>query len=431
LSAEPLAGNYFVATYPPFSCWSEAGAAAFRRRLDSAAAADADVELGLYVHIPFCVERCPYCYYLSYDDRSREVERYLDALGRELALYAPLPVLAGRRAGFVYFGGGTPSVLSTPRVRALLARLRAEVDWAPGAEVTFECAPKSVGAAKLDELLRGGVTRLSMGVQALDDETLRRNGRVHLVEDVERAWRAIAAAGFPDTNLDLIVGLVGETDESFLAGVERAIELGPSSLTIYQLELPLNTPLYRTWRDGALETPLPDWDTKRSRLARAFERLEAARYALRSAYTAVRGGSRFRYQDEQYRGADLLALGASAFAHIGGVQHQNLGALDRYLEALERGAFPLWRGHALDREELAVRELVLGLKLGRIDREHFRHKFDVDIVDAQRAVLEPLAQAGWLRVSAHAIELTRPGLLRADFLVRELFLPRHRNVRYS
>ena len=383
------------------------------------------------MHIPFCVERCPYCYYLSYDDRSREVERYLDALARELALYAPVPALAGRRPSFVYFGGGTPSVLSTSRVRALLARLREQIDWAPGAEVTFECAPKSVGAAKLEELLRAGVTRLSMGVQALDDEVLQLNGRVHLVEDVERAFRAIVETGFPDTNLDLIVGLVGETDESFLAGVERTIELAPSSITIYQLELPLNTPLYRAWRDGALEAPLPDWDTKRARLARAFERLEAAGYELRSAYTAVRGGSRFRYQDEQYRGADLLALGASAFAHVGGVQHQNLAALDRYIEALERGVLPLWRGYALAPEELAVRELVLGLKLGSVERERFRRKFAVDIVDENRALLDRLAEEGWLRLSPHSIELTRPGLLRADVLVRELFLPQHRNVRYS
>ena len=116
---------------------------------------------------------------------------------------------------------------------------------------------------------------------------------------------------------------------------------------------------------------------------------------------------------------------------MGGVQHQNLAALDRYLESLERGALPLWRGYALEREELAVRELVLGLKLGRVERERFRRKFELDIVQAQAAALDRLAEAGWLRVSAQSIELTRAGLLRADLLVRELFLPPHRNVRYS
>jgi oxygen-independent coproporphyrinogen-3 oxidase len=255
VSCEPLEGNYVVSTYPPFSCWSDEGASAFERVLHRDVPLDDPQALGLYVHVPFCVQRCQYCYYLSYDDRFREMDRYLQALEREIELAASMPAVRGRPLRFLYFGGGTPSVVPAGKLERLMQRLEKAFGRAADCETTFECAPKSVTPAKLRVLRDRGVNRLSLGVQQLDDDVLQANGRLHLVEDVLRAWDAVRETGFEVVNLDLIVGLVGQTDDSFLAGLERVIELGPESVTLYQLEIPLNTPLYRSIRDGELGEP--------------------------------------------------------------------------------------------------------------------------------------------------------------------------------
>ena len=134
---EPAVGNYFVSAYPPFSCWTPEGLEAYRRVLTQPAG-KAHRELGLYVHIPFCVQRCQYCYYLAYDGRMKEMERYLAAATRELELYREMPALAGRDLSFVYFGGGTPSLLSATRLRGFLDGLQRVAAWDRVREATFE-----------------------------------------------------------------------------------------------------------------------------------------------------------------------------------------------------------------------------------------------------------------------------------------------------
>jgi oxygen-independent coproporphyrinogen-3 oxidase len=429
---EPEVGNYFVSTYPPFSCWTEGAVDAYRRRL-AQPPASGDVPLGLYVHIPFCVERCQYCYYLSHDDRSGEIDGYLEALADEWARYANAPVVAGRPLGFVYFGGGTPSILSVARLRSLARALQQSGSWADAREVTFECAPKSVTADKARALRDLGVTRLSLGVQQLDDAVLAANGRVHLTADVERAYESLRLGGFDVVNLDLMVGLVDETDESFFNSLERVIGLRPESVTIYQLEIPLNTPLYRSLRAEVPAPPPASWDVKHARLAAAMARLEAAGYTIRSAYSAVLDPVRhpFVYQDAQYHGADLVGIGASAFSHLGGVNQQNLASLAAYLDAGARDQPPFWRAYELSARERLVREFILQLKLGGVDRRYFREKFKTDVLESFDEPLDEARRRGWLTIGDEAVAVTREGLVRVDRWLPAFYLPEHQNVRYS
>ena len=429
---EPEVGSYFVSTYPPFSCWTPAAEAHVRRWLDRPPAG-VTPPLGLYAHIPFCVERCQYCYYLSHEDRFGEVDAYLEAMAGELALYTRAPALAGRPLDFVYLGGGTPSILSMPRLRSLMAGLQRHADWTRAREVTFECAPRSVTEDKMRLLRDSGVTRISVGVQQLDDRVLEMNGRVHLVADVDRAYEAIRRVDFHVVNLDLIVGLVGETASSFFGSLDRIIGLQPESVTIYQLEIPLNTPLYKAMEAGRCCAQPASWDVKHARLNAAMSRLEGAGYSVRSGYTAVRDPDRhqFLYQDEQYGGADLLGIGASAFSHLGGINQQNLAALRPYVDARARGELPLWRAYALNDRERMVREFVLQLKVGRVSRDAFRAKFGVDVLES---FAEPLAAAqrfGWLEATAEGVVVTRDGLVRVDRLIPAFYLAEHQAVRYS
>lgn len=433
-SGEPQVGSYFIAAYPPFSQWTAAALDRCRHRLAQPLASPAPVPLGLYVHIPFCTERCQYCYYLSYAGKTRDqIDAYIDALLVELATYARQPALAGRMVDFVYFGGGTPSLLSPSRIRRLLGGLAQSFPWNAVREVTFEGAPKTVTLPKLVELREAGVTRLSLGVQQLDDGVLAKNGRIHSVRDVERAYADIQRAAFDVVNIDLMVGMVGETDESFHRSLDRVVEMEPDSITVYQLEIPTNTPLYCAVRDRTLEWHVPSWEVKRSRLHQAFTRLEQAGYKLRTAYAAVRDldRHRFLYMEEQYRGSDLLGIGVSSFSYLNGVHHQNLASFDPYMQSLRAGELPFGRAYVLNDEERLVREFVLQLKLGRIDRAYFRDKFGVEVDRQFAGQLSRFSTEGWIDVDATSIALTRQGLLRVDRMIPSFYLPGHREVPYN
>lgn len=426
---EPLTGNCFVASYPPFSCWDPAHLNAYRSALDRPHRSD---PFGIYVHIPFCSQRCHYCYYRSHDDRPQDMARYVDAVVGELRAYARTPAFKDREPLFVYFGGGTPSVLPARLLQRLLSGLRSGLSWRGVKEVTFECAPKSVTPEKLRILRDAGVTRVNLGAQQFNDSVLKQNGRAHLTDDIEQAYAQIRRAGFDVVNIDLMVGLVGETDESFMESLERTIGLRPESVTIYQMEIPFNTPLFRSIQKGELARLPAGWSAKRGRLARGFSRLEASGYRVRSAYAAALDSVRdpFVYQDEQYRGADLLGLGASALSHVAGVNQQNLCSVEKYLAAVSEGELPLFRAYALDGRERLVREFVLQLKLGAVPRGYFRKKFGVEPADLFAEPLERNAGKGWLTLEDDRIRLTREGLLRADHLLRDFYLERHKDANY-
>ncbi len=433
LPAEPATGNYFVAAYPPFSCWRPDCVGAVRRVLARPNLETSQSALGLYLHIPFCAHRCQYCYYLSHAGQTRhQMEEYVDAVLRELAQYRRVTAVAGRKVGFVYFGGGTPSLLPLATLRRLLDGVQELFPWTDAEEITFECAPRSVTASKLRALRAAGVNRLSLGIQQLNDAVLAANGRTHLVNDVLRAWDAIRAIDFDEVNVDLIAGLVGETEESFRASLEGVLQLGPESVTIYQLEVPPNTPLYRTLGSPTVYLDLPSWAEKRGRLSWAFSRLAEAGYALRSAYAAARNARhrRFVYQEEQYRGADLLGVGTSAFSYIGGAHFQNEAGQKAYLNAIGEGRLPIARGHLLSQVERLVREFVLQLKLGRVEVARFRERYGMHATDWFREPLACCAALGLLTYDAHAVTLTREGLLRVDRLLEFFYLPQHRGLRY-
>ncbi len=431
--AEPLAGNYFVSVYPPFSCWTCEQLPRLKQALADGPPPESPAGLGLYTHIPFCVQRCDYCYYRSYDDVSRDrIETYIDAVLAELTLYRKQAVLAARTVDFVYFGGGTPSLLSAEQIERLLQGVQAIFPWSDAKEITFECAPKTATGRRLTALSATGVTRISLGAQQLNDAVLKQNGRVHMVRDIRRAYEEVRRVGFATVNLDLMVGLVGETESTFFESLEQTIELQPDSVTIYQLEIPPNTPLFHMLRDGDLASEQAPWSVKRRRMTDAFARLEEAGYTIRSAYAAVRDpdAHRFLYQDAQYRGSDLLGVGVASFSYFAGVHYQNRTSLDDYLMTVAAGGLPLSRAHALSDEERLVREFVLQLKLGGVDREDFRRKFRVDILERFAGPLGQLAARDWLTLNDAGVTLRREALVRVDRLIPAFYLPEHHAASY-
>jgi oxygen-independent coproporphyrinogen-3 oxidase len=428
-------GSYFVANYPPFSVWTkEAVASDARAALRTPPAVD--VPLGLYLHIPFCRKRCHFCYFRVYTDKNaREVAEYLDVLVREWEMYARQPAITGRALDFVYFGGGTPSFLSTAQLQSLVDRLSAIAPWSAAEEITFECEPGTLTEGKLAAIRDLGVTRLSLGVENFDDAVLERNGRAHRSPEIFRAWEAARGLGFPQINLDLIAGMVGETDENWRDCIRRTVELQPDSVTVYQMELPYNTTISRDLLQGTGQFGgVASWATKRAWVAEAFAALEAAGYQVGSAYTAVKDPSRTRfvYRDRLWEGADLVGLGVASFGHVSGVHMQNLDQWETYGEAIRRGELPLGRAYRPTSDERMIRELVLQLKRGSIRPVYFRDKYGVDVLERFREPVASIAADGYLaEASPDRLALNREGLLRADVLLRRFFLPQHAGIRYT
>ncbi len=416
-------GSYFVANYPPFARWTDA---AVPDALAAFAAPPTDVPLGLYLHIPFCRKRCKFCYFRVYTDvAASDVERYSLALAREAATAAAQPAVAGRPLRYVYFGGGTPSFLSVKQLERLVAGIHESFGWDDAEEVTFECEPGTLSEPKVKALKALGMTRISLGVENFDDQILESNGRAHLSAEIMRAWDWIKAAEFPSTNVDLIAGMVGETDESWAATVEKTLALEPDSVTIYQMELPFNTVFVKDAKGEGRDVPVADWATKRRWVGEAFDRFLGRGYAVSSGYTLVRDPARvhFRYRDMLWEGADLVALGVASFGHLSGVHYQNEPHWDPYLNAVEAGRLPIHRGLRPTRRELLIRELILGLKKGTIDTRRLAAKFGVDPLVEWGGAWERLSRDGWLEAIAPQPVLSRAGLLRVDSLLPAFFEP--------
>ena len=207
-STKTEVGSYFISNYPPFSQWQKDELELVTTAM---AAPPRDVPLGLYLHIPFCRKRCKFCYFKVFTDKNaKEIETYVSALCREIELVSQQPVLGNRPFRFVYFGGGTPSFLSSRQLTSLVDRLRQNINWDLAEEVTFECEPGTLQENKIKTLKELGVTRLSLGIENFSDSVLEENGRAHLSKEVYRCWDWIKAAQFDNVNIDLISGMVGK-----------------------------------------------------------------------------------------------------------------------------------------------------------------------------------------------------------------------------
>jgi oxygen-independent coproporphyrinogen-3 oxidase len=430
-STKTEVGSYFISNYPPFSTWSAEQIseveAAFR-------SPPGDVPLGLYLHIPFCRKRCKFCYFRVYTDKqAKQIETYLAALSREIELVSRLPCMGNRPFRFVYFGGGTPSFLSVRQLTSLVDRLRANVNWDHAEEVTFECEPGTLSEPKVHTLRELGVTRLSLGVENFSDAVLEENGRAHLSDEIYRSWQWIQAAQFPNVNIDLIAGMVGETWDNWKDCVQRTIDLAPDCVTIYQMELPYNTVYSKDILGERIEIPVADWATKRAWVDHAFDRLADAGYHVSSAYTMVKDRSKvnFSYRDNLWRGSDLLATGVASFGHLSGVHYQNDPQWEGYLEPLQNGRLPLHRALRPTPHQLLVREMILQLKRGHLDAAFFREKYGVDILEQWEDQWRTHQADEMVTIDGERIELTRQGILRVDALLPVFFEPQHREIRYT
>ncbi len=426
-------GSYFISNYPPFSFWQADRMDWFEEAINTPSSQE--VPLGLYLHIPFCRRRCHFCYFKVYTDKNaKQIRSYIDAIDKELSFYADKPFLQNRKPTLLYFGGGTPSYLSPKQLNELFDNMQKYLSWDAMQELSFECEPGTLTGDKLKVLRDLGITRLSLGIENYDDEILELNGRAHRSPEIFKSYEQARELGFPSINIDLIAGMLGETHENWLRCIDQTLELQPDIVTLYQMEIPFNTTIYKDMKEKNQSiAPVADWETKRQWVSEAFERLESSGYEQTSAYTAVKRDvpCEFLYRDCLWQGSDLLALGVSSFGHINGTHYQNEKDFEPYMNAVEEGRMPIRRALKLREEEKIIREFILQLKKGGVNKHYFADKFQIDILDHFAEPLRRIEEDSLLAIGENEVTLTREGLLRVDSLLPNFYLSEHQGARYT
>jgi putative oxygen-independent coproporphyrinogen III oxidase len=307
------------------------------------------VPFGVYVHVPFCVRRCDYCAFATWDDRTHLIGEYVDGVRREIeaAVDSGLPP-----ATSVFFGGGTPSLLTPARLGAILAA----VPLAPDAEVSVECNPETVDGERLHGYRDVGVTRISLGAQSLVPHVLVSLGRAHDVAAVWRAAAAVAAAGFRSWNLDLIYGAVGESVGDWQRTLEGAIELAPPHVSAYGLTVEPGTPL------AADPARHPDDDDQADKYLAAEAAFVAAGLASYEISNWARPGHECRHNLCYWSQGDYRGFGCAAHSHAGGRRWWNVRTPERYLVLLASGRSVVAGEEHLAGDERRLEALQLALR---------------------------------------------------------------------
>ncbi len=289
----------------------------------------------VYLHIPFCVHRCGYCDFNTYAGLEELIPAYTAAICREIALVAQS---AGERLPVhtIFFGGGTPSLLSEAQLESILRSLAEAFDWQPGIEISLEANPGTVSLASLQEMRRLGVNRLSLGMQSAHPGELRLLERQHDYPEVVRAVTAARQAGFDNLNLDLIYGLPEQELATWQNSLELALGLHPEHLSLYALTLEHGTPLKR-WASRGL-IPEPDPDLAAEMYEWADERLEVAGYEQYEISNWSRAQQPCRHNLQYWRGQPYLGLGAGAHGYARGMRTANVLAPAAYIARLHNGA---------------------------------------------------------------------------------------------
>jgi oxygen-independent coproporphyrinogen-3 oxidase len=373
--------------------------------------------LGLYVHIPFCQAICSYCNFNRGLLDEPLKQEYLDALEREIAATGH-----GEPVDTIFFGGGTPSLLTPDEIERILTACRASYAIVPDAEITVETNPESASADRLAGFRAAGVTRLSVGVQSFDDGELARLGRVHSATKAADAIRTSRAAGFDNVSLDLMLWLPGQTPESWHRTLARAIDLSPDHLSMYLLELypgaPLKEAMARTAAAGLPESP--DWaqaadDEAADLYLEALDALDAAGYGQYEISNTARPHRACRHNLKYWQAGSWQGFGCGAHSTVDGRRWRNVSATRTYVDRMRAGQSVAVEASVLSPRERLEEALFTGLRLAEgIDRRNFQSRFGVDPWSVYgRALADSVdAQLVWTREDAFG--LSRRGMLLAN-----------------
>ncbi len=316
---------------------------------------------GLYLHIPFCHQRCHFCAFYLEIHHARAGEEFVTSLLTELGVYGKSGVLGANPLDSIYFGGGTPTTLSSDQLATILATATTTFGLSPNAEVTIEAHPESVTRDSLTHLRQSGFNRLSFGAESMDQTELNRVGRPGSPGSTITTMAVAREAGFTNINLDLMYGLPGQTLESWATSLRHTIELDPNHLSCYALTIEEGTSLKTAIQRGLV--PAPDEELQNRMEDLAEEILSRAGYERYEISNYCRHGFASRHNRLHWTGGHYLGIGPSAQSYLGGRRFGNVSDLRAYNAALKDGRLPVSESDRLTQADESCERLVFGLRL--------------------------------------------------------------------
>ena len=380
-------------------------------------------DLGLYLHIPFCLRKCPYCSFYSLAGRADLHERYARAISLQLHACAegqrqqqrPRYPVTG-----IFFGGGTPTLLSSETLGGLLADCLDQfpcTDDEP--EISIEVNPATIDARGLAVLRRAGFNRLSIGIQSLHDAELRRLGRPHSVADAVRTVQQARAAGFANINLDLMYGLPGQELPAWRNTLDRALALRPKHLSVYELTIEAGTPFARQQEQGTLS--LPDEETVLLMLEQTQQVLDQAGLRRYEISNYAEPGYRCRHNINYWRNGEYFGLGAGAAAFLDGTRFTAIADAEQFCDCLENGRGVRGEQEHLDPEAAFRETVIMGLRMtAGVSLTALHERFGIRAEDYYGETLRHLFQQGMLHIVQGRLQLTAQGMLLANTVMAEL-----------
>jgi putative oxygen-independent coproporphyrinogen III oxidase len=366
---------------------------------------------GLYIHIPFCLSKCPYCDFYSSTSLS-PFPRFLDTLSHEMAMY---------RDHFncfdtVYIGGGTPSLLRPQQLESILVRIRDNFDLAWNTEMTMETNPADLSQSSLEWIRETGINRVNIGVQSFDQEALRFLGRRHSVQQAILAIETSQTAEFHNIGLDLIYGVPGQTIDLWLDTLKQAVAFAPEHLSCYQLTLEAETPLGRKYQAGEFSMPTEELQyeffmkTSQFLEEAGYVHYEVSNFARETKYAS-------RHNQKYWDHSPYLGLGPAAHSFQSNRRWWNHRSVDQYIAAVNAGILPIEEREILTLEQLRLEALYLGLRTKKgVNFADFNNRYQYDLFTEEKKMLGKLQEEGFIHIQDGHLCPTPTGLAVADSL---------------
>lgn len=401
-------------------------------------------ELELYIHIPFCMKKCAYCDFLSGPAPRETIDRYVTALVAEIRQYQKLA--ENYRVTTIFFGGGTPSILSGGQMKEVFDALRDVFEIQADAEITMEANPGTVTEENLLAYRACGINRISFGLQSVDDEELKLLGRVHTMRQFEESYDLARKAGFQNINVDLISAIPGQTVESWEHTLDTVIRMNPEHISAYSLIIEEGTPFYEIYGENAKEEQdsrcekcladdgkqmdigknfpkLPDEEAERCMYELTAEKLEAAGYLQYEVSNYAKPGYACRHNKGYWQRVEYLGIGTGAASLIENERYQHISDTDLYIRANGKLDQIEEEKEKLDWNAQVEETMFLGLRMKEgVNKQKFRERYHREIQEVYGEVLEKLKEEGLLCEEEERICLTKRGNDLSNYVLAQFLL---------
>ncbi|HZK12061.1 MAG TPA: radical SAM family heme chaperone HemW [Atribacterota bacterium] len=375
------------------------------------------MELGLYLHFPYCVSKCPYCDFNSYQvEKDNQISSYIFALYQEINIYSKK--LEKSKIRTIYLGGGTPTILSGVQIYNILEFCKDKFIIDKNAEITIEANPGTLDGEKIKLLIDSGINRLSLGAQSFNNLLLKKLGRIHNTQDIIDSYYLAREMGFNNINLDIMFALPDQTTEDLKVTLKKAVSLKSDHLSLYNLTIHPETKYYEKYKKGQLNLPGEDEEFNMYHWAinfleeNDFEHYEIANFA--------RPNKRSMHNLIYWQNLPYLGIGAGAYSFLKGYRYMNFKDPAKYIKEISIGKLPIDQGEKLSIKKRMIETIILGLRTkDGISYKKFLKRFKVDINSIFHQQINKLVNLKLLIKDDCRIKLTKKGIFLANIVFRE------------